>query len=156
MDALRSRAFSGGAKPNLLISIVGEAMQGQHGVPRVLNLLDGQAIRAKQCPYGTVGTVHSGQGIEAVRVSKRGEAVDPGWFSPPVADLILVVQGQLRIEFASPEFQNRILRPGDLLVLPPQTRCRAFPWPREAEDAALLSTRKSFGTAKCCVLNSTL
>lgn len=40
-------------------------------------------------------------------------------------DLLVVLQGQLRIEFAHPDFPPYLLQPGDVLVLPARTACRA-------------------------------
>lgn len=46
-------------------------------------------------------------------------------------DLILVLQGALRFEFAGSE-PDRALEPGELLVLPAGNECRAYRWPRDA------------------------
>ena len=105
--------------------------------PRVFNVLRGDATSVSQSPYGSVGTLFTGREIEAVWVSKQAEAVDPGWFSTDTVDLMLVVQGRLRVEFEDAAFESRTLEPGDLLVLPPATRCRAYRWPRDAEHATI-------------------
>jgi hypothetical protein len=63
---------------------------GQHAV-RVFNVLRGEASQIRSTPFGDVGTVFSGHGIELVWVSKLGEAVDENWFSSPEVDLILVI-----------------------------------------------------------------
>jgi hypothetical protein len=112
-------------------------MQEELGEPRVFNILRGEAERVKQTPYGAVGTVYSGSGIEAVWVSKRKEEINAGWFSQPMVDLILVVQGQLLVEFENPRTKNLVMSPGDLLILPAKTQCRACRWPREAEQATV-------------------
>ena len=62
----------------------------------------GQAREVRSRPFGDVGTVFSGQGIEMVWVSKLAESIDQNWFSSDRVDLILVVQGQLKFEFESP------------------------------------------------------
>jgi hypothetical protein len=67
--------------------------------PRVFDLLRGDATDTTSSPFGAVGLVHSGEGIEVVWVSKQAEQVDPDWFSTETADLLLVVQGLLRVEF---------------------------------------------------------
>lgn len=108
----------------------------KHAV-RVFNVLRGEASQIRSTPFGDVGTVFSGQGIELVWVSKLGEPVDEDWFSSEEVDLILVIQGQLRFEFESPGQPDRVLAVGDVLVLPAGTRCRGYRWPRDASDAAV-------------------
>ena len=88
-------------------------------------------------PFGEVGTVFSGSGIELVWVSKQGEPVDEDWFRSEDVDLILVVQGQLKVEFESPDHADQVLDVGDLLVLRAGERCRAYRWPREARAATV-------------------
>ena len=105
-------------------------------MPTIVNVLRGEAGSTRVTPYGVVGTVYSGHGIEAVWVSKRGEQVDPGWFVPDTVDLILLREGHLRVEFEAAELDDRVLEPGDLLVLPPGQRCRAYCWPRDVDQAA--------------------
>jgi len=80
----------------------------------------------------------SGEGIELVCITKQGEAIDSGWFPQPTVDLLVVLQGQLRVEFADPQVAPQTLQPGDLLVLPPVTRCRAYHWPLDAAQATVL------------------
>jgi hypothetical protein len=99
--------------------------------------LQGDAVQIKQTPFGAVGTLFSGASIEAVWVSKHQEAIDPDWFSQPTVDLILVVQGQLHVEFADPATPSVTLQPGDMLILPPQTACRAYRWPRDAAEPTI-------------------
>jgi hypothetical protein len=106
-------------------------------VPRVFDLLRGDATETTSSPFGAVGLVHSGEGIEVVWVSKQAEQVDPEWFSTETVDLLLVVQGRLRVEFDDARFPEMTLEPGQLLVLPGRTRCRAYRWPREAREATV-------------------
>ncbi|HEY9287593.1 MAG TPA: hypothetical protein VIT43_06185 [Candidatus Dormibacteraeota bacterium] len=47
-----------------------------------------------------------------VWVSERREAVDPGWFFSDGIDLIVLLQGHLKVEFDQERFADRIL-PGD-------------------------------------------
>ena len=63
----------------------------------MFNVMCGEAMCVQQTPYGSVGLVHSGEGIELVWLSKQDELVDSGWFSQAVPDLIIVMQGQLRL-----------------------------------------------------------
>ena len=97
--------------------------------PRVFDLLRGDATETTSSPFGAVGLVHSGEGIEVVWVSKQAEQLDPDWFSTETVDLLLVVQGLLRVEFDDARLRELTLEPGQLLVLPGRTRCRAYRWP---------------------------
>ncbi len=105
--------------------------------PQIFNLLNDEALDISHSLFGSVGRMYTGQGLEAVWVKKEAEEIDPGWFSQPVVDLILVVQGQLKIEYEQPGIETRILNPGELLILPPDTRCRAYRWPREASKGTI-------------------
>lgn len=105
--------------------------------PRIFRIAEGQAQEVQQTPYGSVGTLFSREGVEMVWVCKQHEAIDPAWFSQEMVDLLVVLQGQLKMEFAHPDFQSCILQPGDIVILPPQTPCRAYRWPREAEQATI-------------------
>jgi hypothetical protein len=103
----------------------------------VFNVLRGEASQVRPTPFGDVGTVFSGQGIELVWVSKQAEPIDENWFCSDAVDLILVVQGQLKFEFESPRLPDRVLSPGEVLVLPAGERCRAYRWPRDAAEATV-------------------
>ena len=59
------------------------------------------------------------------------------WFCSEEVDLMIVVQGELRFEFGSPNEPAQVLSAGQVLVLPPNTRCRAYSWPRDRGDAAV-------------------
>jgi quercetin dioxygenase-like cupin family protein len=104
---------------------------------RIFHIPSGDALETRDTPYGSVGELFSGDGIEMVWVCKQNEEIDPDWFSQPTVDLILVVKGQLRFEFEDDKEADRTLKPGDLLVLPANTRCRAYHWPRESDEAAI-------------------
>jgi nitroimidazol reductase NimA-like FMN-containing flavoprotein (pyridoxamine 5'-phosphate oxidase superfamily) len=116
-------------------------------LPGVLNVLSGDASHIRPTPFGTVGTVFSGAGIELVWVSKLGEAIEEHWFSSHDEDVILVVQGQLKFEFEAPGEADRVLGVGDVLVLPPDTRCRAYRWPRYAEEPTIFVAAYPAGRA---------
>ena len=104
--------------------------------PRIFHILHEDALKIRRSPFGSVGKIFSGQGIEAVWVKKQIEEIDPDWFSQPMVDLILVVQGKLRVEFERSDLSPCVLEPGDFLALPPNTRCRAYRWPRDSEEAS--------------------
>ena len=63
--------------------------------------------------------------------------IDAEWFSQPTVDLLIVPQGQLRVEFEQTHQASVVLGPGELLVLPPHTRCRAYRWPRDRQEATI-------------------
>ena len=100
-------------------------------------MLQGEALDVWHSPTGDVGRVFRGAGVEAVWVSKQAEAIDRAWFSQDGVDLIVVIRGQLCVEFAEVSRDRVVLDPGDLLVLPPNTRCRAYRWPRECHEATV-------------------
>ncbi len=114
------------------MSSAGEVPAGQ-----VFNVLRGEAARVISTPLGDVGTVFSGSGIELVWVSKQNEPVDEDWFRSDEVDLILVVQGLLKVEFESAGRDDLVLGVGDVLVLPAGERCRAYRWPREERAATV-------------------
>ena len=105
--------------------------------PQVFHILKCEAREIRQSAYGSVGELFSGEGIEAVWVNKQAEEIDPGWFSQSTVDLIIVMQGKLRFEFEREDIPALELEAGDMLVLPANTHCRAYRWPRDAETAAV-------------------
>jgi len=104
---------------------------------QVFNVLAGEAALVKKTPFGNVGTVLAGHRMEYVWVSKYGEHIDENWFSMKEVDLILVIQGKLKVEFDAPGQDERVLGVGEVLVLPAQARCRAYGWPRDAGEATI-------------------
>ena len=105
--------------------------------PQVFSLLHDDALEITHSPYGSVGRLFTGEGLEAVWVKKEAEEIDPGWFTQPMVDLILVVQGKLRVEFERADWSPRVLSPGEMLILPRDTRCRAYRWPRDAKEGTI-------------------
>ena len=112
-------------------------MEKTNDAPKAYNILKDEAIEVTQSAYGSVGRIFTGEGLEAVWVKKEAEEIDPGWFVQPMVDLILVVQGKLRVEYERKDLSPRVLSPGEMLVLPPNTRCRAYRWPRDAKGATI-------------------
>lgn len=112
-------------------------MQEESPRPRVFHVLTGDALEATASPYGSVGRLFRGEGIELVWVRKEAEEVDPSWFSQEVVDLLVVLQGGLRCEFDDPGCESTDLFPGDVLVLPANTSCRVYRWPREQQEATV-------------------
>ncbi len=115
--------------------------------PQIFDVLRGSASNLRPGPFGAVGTMFSGHGIEVVWVSKLGESVDDNWFWSHEEDVILVVQGQLKVEFESPDQPDRVLGVGEALVLPPRLRCRAYRWPRDACQATIFVAAYPAGRA---------
>jgi mannose-6-phosphate isomerase-like protein (cupin superfamily) len=111
-------------------------MPREDRAPRFLDVIHGDAETVRDTPYGQVGTIYSDRAIEMVWVSKQGEAIDPGWVCQDFVDLLVVLQGRLKVEFQS-ESSGRIMKPGEVMVLPPRTRCRAYRWPRNATKATI-------------------
>ena len=112
-------------------------MNDDHQKPRVFHLLQGEALDIHSSPTGQVGRVFCGEGLEAVWVAKQQEVIDVAWFSQPAVDLLVILQGQLRVEFEQTHQAPVVLGPGDLLVLPPHTQCRAYRWPRDRQEATI-------------------
>jgi hypothetical protein len=101
-----------------------------HRAPTLLRVLDREGYGVRVTPYGSVGAVLDSESTEVVWVAKQDEAIDPDWFCQPDTDVLCVLQGQLRVEFADEAEPDMTLSPGDVLVLPPNTACRAYSWPR--------------------------
>jgi quercetin dioxygenase-like cupin family protein len=113
-------------------------MRGEPSAPLLLRTLEGEAAGAtRPTPYGSVGTILDSDSTEVVWVCKQDEDIDPGWFSQPDTDVLCVVAGQLKVEFRAEPGTTLTLRPGDVLVLPPDTACRAYRWPRDSKQAAV-------------------
>lgn len=114
-------------------------MNDEHQEPHVFRLLQGEALDIHHSPTGDVGRVFCGEGLEAAWVVKQQEVIDAAWFSQPSVDLLIILRGQLRVEFEQPHLASVVLGSGDLLVLPPHTRCRAYRWPQDRQDATIFS-----------------
>ncbi len=112
-------------------------MEQAGGNPQIFRVLRQEALEIKNTPYGSVGKLFNGQGIEAIWVRKENEEIDKDWFSQPQVDLIFVVQGKLKVEFERSDLLPQVLEPGDFLILPANTRCRAYSWPRDAQKATV-------------------
>lgn len=104
---------------------------------QVFNVLRGEAGHVRSTPFGDVGTLFSCRSMELVWVSKQNEPIDDSWFQMKAVDLIMVMQGQLKFEFESPDYDDRVLGVGEVLVLPSGARCRAYRWPRDASRATI-------------------
>lgn len=105
--------------------------------PRILRTLKREGTRLRTGPTGEVGTIFRGEGLEVVWVRKEGEEIDPDWFLSRRVDILMVVQGRLRVEFSGGHSPTSVLGVGDVLVLPPGTKCRAYRWPRKSRRATV-------------------
>lgn len=110
---------------------------GSTVAPRLFRLSLREATEVRRSPTGEVGHLHTGEGLELVWVSKQDEQIDPEWFVSDSVDLLLVLTGQLRVEFERADLSPLTMDPLDLLVLPPGVRCRAYRWPRSAPSPTL-------------------
>jgi hypothetical protein len=118
-----------------------------HRAPTLLRVLDREGYGVRVTPYGSVGAVLDSESTEVVWVAKQDEAIDPDWFCQPDTDVLCVLQGQLRVEFADEAEPDMTLSPGDVLVLPPNTACRAYSWPRgPAQRTMFLAVTAREGT----------
>jgi quercetin dioxygenase-like cupin family protein len=113
------------------------AAGGGTAAPRLVDLLANQRPGERSTPYGSVWDVLSADGLEAVVVVKDGEEIDPGWFSSEVVDLIVLLRGRLRVEFERSAQPSLTMKPGQLLVIGPGVRCRAYRWPRSSPRPAV-------------------
>lgn len=105
--------------------------------PRILRSLKREGTRLRKGPTGEVGTIFRGEGLEVVWVRKEGERIDPNWFVSRRVDVLMVVRGRLRVEFSEGSSPSSVLGVGDVLVLPPGTKCRAYRWPRKSRRATV-------------------
>lgn len=109
----------------------------EQGQIRQFNIFSGEAPRVQKTPYGAVGTMVDDAEIEVVWVAKQDDAIDTEWYSQEELDVLCLARGRLRVEFADEHSPARTLREGDVLVIPPGTRCRAYRWPRESTEPAI-------------------
>ena len=104
---------------------------------QVFNVLAGEASHVRKTPFGDVGTVLSGKRMEFVWVSKHDGPIDDRWFRMKEVDLIMVIQGQLKLEFDAPGQRDRVISVGEVLVLPADARCRMSRWPPGSDQATI-------------------
>jgi mannose-6-phosphate isomerase-like protein (cupin superfamily) len=103
----------------------------------VIDVVASQALTTEESPYGAVGVVHSGADLEAWWVSKDDEEVEPTLAVMDRDDLLYVIEGSLRLELQGHE--GRVLRAGQLFVIPAGTPFRGYRWPRDGEPCLFLA-----------------
>jgi hypothetical protein len=66
-----------------------------------------------------------------------------------VIDLIVLLRGRLRVEFEGGARRPITMRRGQMLVIEPGVRCRAYRWPRSSpHPAVFLVLQRRLGSAK--------
>ena len=112
------------------------SMSGSSRGPRFVRVFRQEGTARRTSPTGSVGRVFRGSGFEVVWVRKKGEEIDDRWFSQSGVDVLAVLTGRLKVEFPGTT-RTRVLGPGDVMVLPPRARCRAYRWPRSSRRATI-------------------
>jgi mannose-6-phosphate isomerase-like protein (cupin superfamily) len=96
-----------------------------------------EALERRETPYGSVGVVHSGTGLQAWWIWKNDEAIDPEWSALESEDLLYVIEGTLRLELEGQP--PRDLSPGECFVIPAGCRFRGYRWPRDGDSCLFLA-----------------
>jgi mannose-6-phosphate isomerase-like protein (cupin superfamily) len=87
--------------------------------------------------FGSVGVVHSGEDLEAWWIWKDEEDLEPTFAVMDRDDLLFVIRGSLRLELESRE--SRVVRAGEVFVIPAGTPFRGYRWPRDGEPCLFLA-----------------
>jgi mannose-6-phosphate isomerase-like protein (cupin superfamily) len=120
---------SADARPRTLRDLEGDVS--------VIDLIERQALTMEESSFGAVGLVHSGPDLEAWLVRKDDEDVEPTLAVMDRDDLLVVIEGSLRLELDGEE--SRLLRAGHLCVIPAGTPFRGYRWPRDGEACLFLA-----------------
>ena len=112
-------------------------MHDEHQKPQVFRLLQGEMLDIHRSPTGHVGRLFRGEGLEVVWVAKQQEVIDAEWFSQPSVDMLIILQGQLRVEYEQTHQASVVPGPGDLLVLPAHTRCLDYRLSRDRQEVTI-------------------
>jgi mannose-6-phosphate isomerase-like protein (cupin superfamily) len=95
-----------------------------------LNVIAREALSRHDSPFGAVGLMHEGSDLEAWWIWKDREEIEPTLAVMDRDDLLLVVQGSLRLELEGRD--PIVLSAGDLFVIPAGTPFRGYRWPRDS------------------------
>ncbi len=95
-----------------------------------MNLLSGEGLTYSETPYGRVATVASLPGLRAAWIYKDQEQIDPSLDRKDVDDVIVVLQGGLKLELRGDQPQDIVLGPGDAFVIPAGVPFRGYRHPR--------------------------
>jgi len=96
-----------------------------------VNLLSGEGLTYSETPYGRVAVVASLPGFRAAWIYKDQEFIDPSLDVKYVDDLIVMLEGGLKLELRGDEPQDIELRPGDAFVIPAGVPFRGYRYPRD-------------------------
>jgi len=98
-------------------------------------------VVTRETPYGTVEVLHEGPDVTVWRIRKDGEEVDPALSRADRDDVLVVVEGALRLE---PEGREpRVLRAGEVFVIPAGTPFRGYRWPRDGGPCEFVAVAPS-------------
>ena len=104
-----------------------------------MNLLSGEGLTYTETPYGRVAVVAELAGFRAAWIYKDQEPIDPSLDMKDVDDLIVTLQGGLKLELRGDEPQDVVLGPGDAFVIPAKVPFRGYRYPRgQAEPTIFL------------------
>ena len=96
-----------------------------------MNLLSGDGINWRESQYGRGAVVATQPGFEIFWIHKDQEAVDPSLLTMEVDDVLIVLQGELKLELRGDEPQDIVLGPGDMFTIPARVPFRGYRYPRD-------------------------
>ena len=96
-----------------------------------MNLLSGDGTNWRDSPYGRGAMVATQPGFEIFWIYKEQEAVDSNLITMDVDDIILVLQGGLKLELHGDDPKDPVLGPGDVFVIPAGMPFRGYRYPRD-------------------------
>ena len=102
-----------------------------------MNLLSGEGLTWRETPYGRVAIVASHPGFEVAWIYKEQEPVDPSLSTMDVDDLIVVLQGGLKLELRANDPQDVVLDPGGAFTIPAGVPFRGYRYPRDQAEPTI-------------------
>jgi mannose-6-phosphate isomerase-like protein (cupin superfamily) len=102
-----------------------------------VNLLSGEGLTYDETPYGRVAVVASLPGFRVAWIYKDQEPIDPSLDVKDVDDLIVMLQGGLKLELRGDDTQDIVLGPGDAFVIPAGVPFRGYRYPREQAEPTI-------------------
>ena len=96
-----------------------------------MNLLSGEGLTWRETPYGRGALVASQPGFEIVLICKDREPIDRALLTMEVDDVIVVLQGGLKLELRANDPQDVVLAPGDAFIIPASVPFRGYRYPRD-------------------------
>jgi mannose-6-phosphate isomerase-like protein (cupin superfamily) len=95
----------------------------------------------RETPYGTVEVLSEGEDVTVWRIRKDGEEVDPTLARADREDVLVVVEGALRLELEGRE--PVVLEAGEAYVIPAGTPFRGYRWPRDGAPCEFVAVAPS-------------